>query len=277
VISFIKKVVNAFWDSVRSLIRHDGVEQSGYLSFLTMLSVFPMMVLFVAITGQIGKLEVGQRFVRKLITTIPDEFVGDILPRISEVVSSPPPKLLSLAIVGIIWSSSSVLEGLRTVLNRAYRVHTPPSYFIRRLISLGQIILFTSICTIAMMLIVIEPFIARKFGDIYNAKYNYNVAIGLLFFGVVAVYYILPNVKQKLINVIPGAVCVVIGWIVTAEALKVYLHINNLGSIYGSLAGVILTLIFFYLDFIILIFGAEFNYALDKAFNITIEEKDAKK
>ena len=76
-------------------------------------------------------------------------------------------------------------------------------------------------------------------------------------------YYVLPNVKQTLRNVIPGALLVVFLWVSGAILTSFYLtKVSQLTIIYGSLSGFIATLIFFYVMILIFIYGAEFNHQL---------------
>src|SRR5690606_16203080 len=110
------------------------------------------LVFFVAIVGFIGQSELGTKFIDLFITgqLLPDEVKAAILPRIEEIMSGPPQGLLTIAIIGTIWTASSAVEGVRTILNRAYRVSTPPAYWWRRLFSIMQFLVLVAIIIIVM-------------------------------------------------------------------------------------------------------------------------------
>ena len=75
----------------------------------------------------------------------------------------------------------------------------------------------------------------------------------------------IPNVKIKFINIIPGSILCVILWITSGYLLSKYIkHYNQLNIVYGSLGSIIITMIFFYIINIIFIYGAEFNYLFSK-------------
>jgi membrane protein len=74
---------------------------------------------------------------------------------------------------------------------------------------------------------------------------------------------VLPNIKQSLLAVVPGALLVVVLWVGAAVLVSFYLSaFSQVTLVYGSLSGFIATLIFFYVMNVIFIYGAEFNHAL---------------
>ncbi|MCH2037676.1 MAG: YihY/virulence factor BrkB family protein [Rickettsiales bacterium] len=270
--------------AIYDTVDHDGVEHAGYLSFLSLLSLFPFLVFFVAMVGSIGKSELGEQLIGILLDDnelIPSHLLSALEPRIHEIVSGPPQGLLTIAVLGAIWTASSAVEGLRTILNRAYRVNTPPAYIFRRLMSILQFLILTLLLIVAMMVLVLTPVIWQAVTSyleidsevsllpdwISNWNWTfvrYGFTATILFFVVCSIYYILPNIKQTWRVVFPGAILVVIGWISAGSLFASYLSsFNQFNVIYGSLGGVIVSLLFFYIFSMILILGAEFNYSLN--------------
>ncbi len=281
---WLKRLFESLFKAGYNTVIHDGVEHAGYLAFLSILAIFPFLILFTAIAGVIGEADIGIQFINRLLDNLPTDFVSTLVPRIQEITSGPPQSLLSVAIFGIVWTSSSILEALRTALNRAYRVTTPPPYFIRRLFSILQIIILTAAAIIAMFTIIIEP-IANNYlvelgvqeEDIteYSDKIRYVIGVLILLLVVATSYFTLPNVKLKFFNVLPGAIVVVAAWLGAAELLSLYIHnFDQVNLVYGSMAGIIVTLLFFYVIGVIYIYGAEFNYLIERSFGHKIIEKE---
>lgn len=266
-------------------VNHDGIEHAGYLAFLGLLALFPFLVFLVALAGVFGENFAQAELIRVVIDNLPDNVVRALEPRMVEITTGPSQGLLTLAILGAIWTSSSAVEGLRTVLNRAYRVHTPPSYLWRRLLSIAQLLVLTGIIVIGMGMIVVWPIVWQYFqvflpfdlaevsGHISNL--SYIIGALLLFFVVSSLYYVLPNVKQTWISVFPGAALVVVGWMGAAQLISLYLsRFDQVSIIYGSLGGVIASLLFFYILGVIFIYGAEFSFLLKRSTGERIEEKE---
>ncbi|MBL0319428.1 MAG: YihY/virulence factor BrkB family protein [Alphaproteobacteria bacterium] len=274
--------LSCFYKAARDLILHDGVEHSGYLSFLALLSFFPFLVFFVSVLGAIGDTSLAYLFIEYVFGTIPPQFTEALQARIHEILSGPPQGLLTLAIVGAIWTASSSVEGLKTILNRAYRVGTPPNYLLRRFFSIIEFFSITVALFIAMVAFIFLPALWIKIHsllhtnafDLTVSTIRTLVAGFILFIGISILYYMLPNCRQRSLTVLPGAFLVVIGWLGAANILTLYIsHFHQVNIIYGSLGGMIITLLFFYIVNMIFIYGAEFNYHFERMFGITPNEK----
>jgi len=283
---FIRKTCLLLYRAGDNLVDNDGVELAGYLTFLALLALFPFLVLLVAMAGFIGQGAVGTQFIELVISHLPDEAVASLRPRVDEIMSGPPQGLLTISILGAIWTASSAVEGMRTVLNRAYQVSEPPNYYWRRALSILQIMLFTVLIILVMLVLVLAPIVVSGFTDVTGLLLPESVEtffisdflfIGglLLFLAVASLYYWLPNIKQTMFAVIPGAFLVVVLWVGGAALVTLYLDkVNQVNIIYGSLSSFIATLIFFFVMNLIFIYGAEFNHELLIALGKKIVEKE---
>lgn len=266
----MKNLIHNLYMSVTNMIKHDGIEHSGYMSFMVLVSIFPFFIFILAFTSFFGASELGEKFIALAIENMPDHSIDSIRARVNELMNAPPQGLLTLAIFGTIWTSSSFVECLRTILNRVYKIKSPPNYILRRLLSIVQFLIISSIISLAMFLLVIIPIGLAKIPQfmlmIEDHKSTLNIAryvmISLsLFLSVCALYYIIPNAKLKFLEVIPGALLTILLWTISGYLLSTYItYYNQLSIIYGSLGSIIVTLIFFYMVNMIFIIGAEFNY-----------------
>ncbi len=269
--------------SINDMVNKDGIEHAGYLAFLNIFSLFPFLIFLVLIVGTIGASDLGQNAITTTLSYFPQEVTVSILPRIQEIISGPTNTFLTIAIVGVIWTASSTLEGLRTTLNRAYRVHSPPSYFIRRLVSFVEFFVI-SFCIVAVMfLFVVVPkilhyigidsfFMFKKLTEVLEI--HRSLIFIFLCCAVSLLYYFIPNVKQEVTKTFPGAVLTVIAWYFTQKMFVFYLQeFRQFSFVYGSLAGIMGCLLFFYLINIIFITGAHFNYHLYRAYKVLLKEQ----
>jgi membrane protein len=268
-----KTILVAFYKAWVNTLDHDGIEHAGYLAFVGLLGLFPFLVFVVALAGVFAERQAGTEFIRMVLAHLPQDMVKGLAPRITEITSGPPHSLLTVSILGAIWTSSSALEGYRTVLNRAYRVATPPAYIWRRLLSIGQILILSFVVVMAMIILVVLPIAsgnvaaaAGQAGVTLTRSQIVSISICLIFLGVSLAYYFLPNLKQCLDSVVPGAALATLLWIGAARLLSIYFsRFNSSNLIYGSLGSVIAALLFFYVGNVIFIYGAEFNYLLKLA------------
>ena len=280
----LKKLGKIFYKAGYHTVDDDGVEHAGYLAFLGLLSIFPFVVFIFSFAASIGRQEIWAEFIAEFLKLFPEDIALTFTPRINEILSGPPQGLLTIAIIGVIWTASSAVEGLRTILNKIYKVTSPPIYVVRRLMSMGQFIVLAFAVVVAMFFLTFAPTIYEYIEELTPFKINiepnwliarYLISAFILFISVATSYYVLPNIKQKWREVVPGSFIVVISWIGFAYLFSSYIsYYKQFSIVYGSLAGIILTLLFFYVLGVIYIFGAEFNYFYEKSKGKRIIEKE---
>jgi len=278
----IKNIIKIIYQSFVNTIRHDGIEHAGYLSFLLMLAIFPFLVFFTAIIGTISafaNIPLIGTLTNLIINSPWANFIDSLKPRIIEISILPPQSFLTIAILSAIWTASSIFEAIRTTLNRAYDIQNPPAYIFRRLLSILEFIIVIIIVAIAVLTLIIIPAIWGFLEEhitmpdlhfIFLVDSNLTIirSIILYFFGIIFVsylYYFLPNKKQKLINILPGVILVLFSWSSFSNIFRYYIsYFPQINMIYGSIAGVIISLLYFYFCSLILIYGAEFNHLLEQ-------------
>lgn len=275
------KVIKSLGLAIRDMINHDGIEHAGYLSFLIMLSIFPFLVFLMAIVGLIGSEYLGLKLVELILASDWAKFIDALKPRIIEITDSPPQSLLTIAIVSAIWTASSIFEGIRTILNRAYRVSKQPAYLLRRLFSILEFFAaVTFILCFVVSLIVLPNILVYILKIVYidnefilnllspeSVYLRYMLIFIFVFLIVSLIYFAVPNRKSKFIKTFPGSILVISGWFLFSHIFKFYIsNFPQVNFIYGSIAGVIVALLFFYACSIIFIVGAEFNYHLEIQF-----------
>lgn len=282
-----KRTALLFYRSGDNMISNYGFEVAGYLTFLALLALFPYLVLMVSAMGLVGQGEVGSNLINLLLEHLPADAVQTIRPRIEEIVTGPPQSILTFSILGALWTSSSAVEGVRGMLNRAYRVRRPPAYLSRRLTSLVQVFVLTVLILTLILVFVFLPIAIRSLEhftglaipielDVFLSTYFKPIAALMLLGLISTFYYVLPNIKQSLLAVVPGALLVVVLWVTGALIVSFYLNdFSNMTLIYGSLSGFIATLIFFYVMNVIFIYGAEFNHELMVMLGHRIVEREA--
>lgn len=280
----MKKFLTLIYKSIAYLINHDGIEHAGYMAFMNILSLFPFLVVFVALSGFVGQSAISAEFVSFLTETIPQDLISSLKPRIHEIISGAPQGVLTMSIIGAIWTASSTIEGMRTILNRIYRIKTPPAYIWRRLLSIGQFVVFNIVIVLTMLFLVITPLIHHHLDPLFDFRLyelekhlklsgfinldlveRYCILFASLYSVSVSLFYIIPNTKLTIKQVMPGAFITVIGWFISGHLLSYYYSdLNQINIIYGSLGNIIISMLFFFLINLMLFYGASFNFILGK-------------
>jgi len=269
--------------SISDTIKQDGVEHAGYLAFLSILSFFPFLIFLISIVGFFGASEEGVKAIHSVLSSAPKDVIDALTPRVNEIVSGPPQSFLTLAIIGVIWTASSSVEGCRTILNRAYRIHFPPPYALRRLISILEFFVVIFIIVIGIGMLIFVPVILREIEETFSFSFRidydlFYIRHFALFFILIGstslLYYALPNAKQRITQTLPGSILAVILWITLVNSFSLYLdNFHQFNLVYGSLAGIIISLMFFYLISLVFILGAEFNYHFHRIYQVFLGKK----
>lgn len=275
----IKNSFKRFWKctyvAIIRTVEHDGVEHAGYMSFMVLFSLFPFLVFFLVMTSLLGASELGQNFMTLLADSLPENTSLIFKRRIQEMMQVPPQSLMTLAIFGSIWTASSFVEGLRTILNRVYHINTPPPYITRRLMSIVQFFIITFFISLVMFLLVIIPIGLKKVpaldqffnvGGALMEYWRYVIIFSSLLITVSSLYFMIPNARMKFSETLPGAFYTVVLWMICGHFLSKYIvYYNQLSVVYGSLGSIIITMLFFYIINMLFIYGAVFNYLYHKS------------
>jgi membrane protein len=259
------------WRAIVHFIDDGGATQAGSIAFTTLFALFPFLIFLMTLAGEFGQEDAARRFVDLSLEGLPAEVVSAIRPAIDQVVNVRRTGLMTVSILVAVWTASSGIEALRTALNYAYGIEDSRSWWWLRL----QSIVFTVVMSIAilvlMVVVVAGPFIwdfveelfkvPPSWGWLYTGV-RYLLAVLLLYAVIALLYQWLPNRRLRGYEILPGAAVTVVTWLITASLFSLYLQ--NLGRFsvtYGSLGGIVVTLMFFYLSAAIFIFGAEVNGA----------------
>lgn len=260
-----------WWLALLHLINNDGFELAGYVAYTTILAIFPFMIFLTALAGFFGDAEAADSAIKLLFSYMPEQVAQTLAPVVSDVLTARSPSLVTLGAIGTLWSASSGIEALRLSLNRAYANAETRPFWIRRLQSIGLILLGSAGFLILPLIIIAGPqlaILAARYAPVSDAL---RVAVGpmryvlggaVMLIGALALHRWLPNRTLAWSRLLPGAFLSVVLMLSLAYLLSFYIdNISSLTVTYGSLGGVIITLLFFYFAALIFAFGAEFNGA----------------
>lgn len=265
-------VLRVLGSAVAGMQRHNGILYAGHMAFTAMLSFFPFLIFLTALAGFAGEPDGVQAFVQRVFSLVPEK-VGDALyPAVEEVLTSRHGGLLTFSFVGALWVASSGVEAIRHVLNRSYSVVERRPFWQRRLESFAVVITGGSLTLILSLGVILGPAIWSVMTSIVEVPPNIVSAVGtaqdlvsvVIIAAILTVLHAyLPCKRQRLSHVWPGALLTAVLWIGLATAFSLYLaNLNDFNVTYGSLGGVVLTLVYFHVSAVLFIFGAELNAAI---------------
>ncbi len=255
-------------------VYEDGFVHAGNIAYMSLVALFPFLILAAAVARLLGGGgEQGQFTVVNILARLPPEVREVLAQPIAEVLDGRSGSLLWFgAIVGL-WTAASFIETLRDILRRAYGVKYSASFWQYKLGSMAAILAAVVLMLIAfgltLFLTSAHQFVTAwlPFSDgLATTLGLYRIAPAVTLF---VTFYILflaltPSRYRKLeCRKWPGALLVTTWWLLTVELLpRAIGAFGGYALTYGSLAGVMVALVFFFVIGLGVVTGAELNAAL---------------
>src|SRR6266567_3103615 len=264
------------WEVVRRVVigvYNDGFIHAGNLAYLAILALFPFFILAAAVAHLLGQSQDAQLTVANVLRRLPPDVARTLQGPIREVLSVRTGTLLWLgALVGL-WTAASFVETIRDILRRAYGVKFCAPFWEYRLGSilliLGAVLLLMISFAASVALSSAQAVLVKWFPfaeGVANTLGIYRlVPAATLFFTFYVLFFALTPARYRRQGrrPWPGPLFITAWWLVTVEILPNILGLLGGYSLtYGSLAGVMISLIFFFVVGLGVGIGAELNAAL---------------
>ncbi|MDO9434390.1 YihY/virulence factor BrkB family protein [Hydrogenophaga sp.] len=258
--------------AIRNYILHQSANQAGSLAFSSVLAMFPLLLLLSASAGYVGQPGDAAALAERVVGYAPQLVRDAMQPVINQVLAQRNQALLAVGVLVTLWTASSGMQAIRSALNRAYGINRGLPFWKARI----KVTLFTIVVgggvLLAFSSVVVMPYLWQLLSSNLGAgqetvwlrnSVRYGSAFLVLVFLYALMYGWLPDIRQRLYTVLPGAFVGAVLWVGAAATLSYTLRTaGKLALLYGSFAGVVATLVFLYISATTLIFGAEINGVL---------------
>ena len=264
------------WEVVKRVaigVYNDGFIHAGNLAYLSIVALFPFFIVSAAVAHLLGQSQDAMLTVTNVLRRLPPQVANTLREPIQEVLTVRTGTLLWLGGIVGLWTATSFVETIRDILRRAYGVKYCAPFWEYRLGSilliLGAVLLLMISFAVSAAMTIAHHFITEYFPLAQNVAhalglYRFVPAATLffifygLFFALSPARYRKPDCRKW-----PGALLITVWWLGTVELLAPVLSLfGGYTRTYGSLAGVMIALIFFFVVGLGVVIGAELNAAL---------------
>ncbi len=252
---------------------NDGFIHAGNLAYMSMLAIFPFFITGAAIFSAVGEESERAATINAILFALPP-MVGDVIAPVARTVIEQRSGWLLWAggLFGL-WTVGSLVETIRDILRRAYGTRATQAFWKYRVLSTGIIIgavLLLMLSLIAQVLIgaaqeVIEAWLPRFYDLVGSLSLSRLVPAAGLYLSLYLLFYTLTPAayRKRRYPKWPGALLVTGWWVGVTIALPPLLRsVFSYDVTYGSLAGIMIALFFFWLVGLGMVMGAELNAAL---------------
>ncbi|MCI4662955.1 MAG: YihY/virulence factor BrkB family protein [Neomegalonema sp.] len=257
---------------------------AGYLAYTGLLSFFPFMVFLIVSGSLIVGRDESLLIVDQMFALTPQQVRTTLEPILRSIIESKHGLLAMISAAVGLWAGSNAFEAARIGFNAAYDVKDKRNFLRRRLESLALAAMAAVVFILLAFLIVLWPTIARlielaggsHWGTEIFSNLRYLVGLPMFFLLLVVLHTTLPKGKRRgytlhlytihrehwEVSVLPGVLATTALWFLGATAFSLYLRFApSFAGSYGAMAGVVITLLFFYMSAVVIFFGAQINIA----------------
>ena len=262
---------------VRASVEHDLTGRAAQLSFYFLLAIFPLLIFISAMLGYV-------------FASRPDlyasmlGYVGQVMPwqarelvggTVSDIVVETTGGKLSAGLVLALWSGSSGIVAIIEGLNIAYGVVDERSWWRRKIVAIILTICVGVLAPIATALIFAGETLERLVASVVSGSSvigpgstftGWAISVLSMLLALVLIYRFGPHQKHSAGTVLPGAVVALIGWLLLSLGFRIYLEVfSSFSRTYGSLAAVVVLLLWLYLGACSILIGGEVNAAIERS------------
>lgn len=252
---------------------HDGFIHAGNLAYMAILALFPFFITVGAAFSLLGETAQREASVHTFLKALPPVVAAALEPVAMDVIVARSGWLLWVGGLIGLWTVSSLIETIRDILRRAYGTRETYVFWRYRLISTGVTIgavialLFALLAQVAIGAAqqVIEVWFPRAADWIDTLGTSRLLPAAVIYCAIYLLFFTLtPSAyRARRYPKWPGAVVVTLWWAAVSAALPAVIHrFFTYDLTYGSLAGVMISLFFFWLVGLGTVVGAELNAAL---------------
>ena len=264
-----------FKRTARETNEDDGFGLAAQLAYYFFLALFPAVLFLLAVASFFPLTNFIDDVTQALRPIAPPDvmrFLEEQLRRLSNADSG---GILTVGILGALWSSSAAVVAITGSLNRAYNIEESRPWWKVRLTAIGLTITLALFVLASFTLIVAGPAVAERLAASFGLgaafEWTWKIVQWPLAFGLVStalglVYYFGPDADQDWTWITPGAVVATALWVVVSLAFKVYVaNFADYNAMYGAVGAVIVLLLWFYISGLAILVGAELNAEIEHA------------
>ena len=264
------------------LVEDNLLTWASALAYSWLFAVFPFMIFLISLLPHLptSMLEKVKTEIAELVYTLPKDAADTIWlnvePKLDEQLKQPKGWLTLVGLGVALWAASGGMAMTMAALDKCYELESGRPFYKQR----GLAVLLTvTVAVLILLVVVLLPVGTAVRTWLIHKHYITASNIGwvvlfdlvrwllaLLFMAsaLTLVYHVGPSIKHRFYWLTPGALFCMVVWVVLGLAFRLYIErFGKYQQTYGTVGGVAVLLLFFYVDALVLLIGAEINSEID--------------
>lgn len=250
----------------------DVFGRAAQLAYFFFLALFPFLICVISTLSVFGYADRGRALIFHFLSeATPPSAFGLIDDTIEGIIRASGPLKMSIGIIAALWAASAGMNAVIDTMNAVYRVKEKRSLARQYGTAVGLTIVIALLLMVSIGILLFGKAMAHGLGRgvFFQVLWSVMQWIVVLAFTLLAfsiIYYLAPDlVRREWHWITPGAVFAVTIWVLISIGLRVYLHFfNSYSGTYGTLTGVIILMLWFYMSGIAILAGGALNGVLDR-------------
>lgn len=257
------------------LLHNHTLQMAAALSYYFVLSFFPTLILLSALVSYLPVPDLFNQGLAVMGRFLPTDTMGLVRRVLADVITPNRGTFLSVGILGTLWTASGGFAATIEALNIAYEVEEDRPFWKTRPLAVALALLIGALLLTALSVMIVGP----RFGGWLAFRIHlsalfvllwpyihWTIAVGFTILAVEAIYFLAPNVQQRFLATLPGAILAVGCWIGLSYLLGIYFrHFANFNKTYGTLGAAVALMVWLYWTGFAMLVGAELNAELAKS------------
>ena len=261
----------AAWRALVGLVNSNDLTHAASIAYYSLLSLFPFLLLVFSLLGSVTRDDPD----RIAVLTFVFRYFPTQIDFVEEQLNAFIRTRVEVGMAGaltLVWASLGVFGAITSAVNEAWGVEKQRSFWKHRMVSFLMLVAAGLVMVLALLAITaVQVAQATWFGEMLarftwltafqSIAFRYLATI-LLIVGVGLVFYFIPNAKTRFRDVWVGAILTGVLWRLAFDGFAWYIGRNRgLTDLHGSIAAVVVFLLWVYVSSIILMYGVEFTAA----------------
>jgi membrane protein len=259
------------WRGFLGFYSSDNLTYAASIAYYGLLSLFPFSMLALSILGSVTSDDADRAAVLAFVLRyFPRQF--DFITAQLDAFRTSTVTFGVFGTLGLIWGALGVFGAISTAVNYAWGVEKTRSFWRHKLFSFVMLMVAGLVLIVALLLVSAAGLVGTAwFAGVIEtfpwllslrslAARNATTVLFILVVGLV--YYFVPNAKVRFRDVWIGALVTGLLWKAALEGFAWFMRdMSRFTRVNGSIAAVVVFLIWVYVQAVILLYGAEFTAA----------------
>jgi len=269
-----RRLLKRAWIFLNRLRREIGYDDcmgmAAQIAYYMLLSTFPFLIFLLSLASY---LPIGSSLEPMILDALreqmPEEAANFVVNIVMNVMPTRSQEITALGFLFSLWGGSMAVGAMITTINRAYNLRPRRNIAIQKVLSIGLTLLLSGILLMALTIVLFGPSVTQHLFEALGIASETNtfwtslrlpIAGLLAFAGGSLLYYYAPEAKQRFVHILPGTLTAGFLWLVASSGFRLFVrNFSNYNATYGSIAALIILMVWFWLTGFIFLLGAEIN------------------